>query len=121
MSFPYEQLVETAKQLIRDAGTQCYIVVKENDPNANEWDAPTIERRIPFIGVFLTPKEKMIAGSLVASGEQKVLAAPFNPPLTREQALTATIERGTETWTVNAFVATKPATTEVLYTFKVFR
>lgn len=126
MAFPYEQLVAGAKQLIDEAGTDCVLVVKELAPDAKEWDAPTVEKRYPFRAAFLTPKEKLIAGSLVVAGELKVLTYPMNPPLSREAALTARIIRpdpvnGDEVWTVNAFADTKPALISVLYTFKVTR
>ncbi|WPJ68566.1 hypothetical protein OMDBNIEC_00080 [Salmonella phage STP-SP5] len=126
MSFPYEQLVEAAKQMIDEAGTQCVLVVKEMASDAEEWDEPTIEKRYPFVGAFLTPKEKMIGGSLVAAGELKVLTYSMTPSLTREVALTARIIRKAptgedEVWTINEFVDIRPASMSVLYTFKVTR
>ena len=126
MSFPYEQLLQAAKQMIDDAGVACELVVKEMAPDAEEWDEPTIEKRYPFVGAFLTPKEKMIGGSLVGAGELKVLTYPMNPPLTRQAALTARIIRKDpmgvdEVWTINEFVDTRPASISVLYTFKVTR
>lgn len=112
--------------MIYEAGVSCELVVKEMAEGAEEWDEPTVEKRYPFIGVFLSPKEKTIGGSLVAAGEMKVIAHPMSPPLTREKALTARIIRkdfqnGDETWVVNAFEDIRPALTSVLYKFKVTR
>lgn len=126
MTFPYEQLVEAAKQMINEAGVSCVLVVKEMAEDAEEWDEPTVEKRYPFVGAFLSPKEKMIGGSLVAAGEMKVLTYPMTPPMTREKAMTARIERASptgelEVWTINEFVDTRPASVSVLYTFKVTR
>lgn len=126
MTFPYEQLVEAAKQMINEAGVPCVLVVKEMAEDAEEWDEPTVEKRYPFVGAFLSPKEKMIGGSLVAAGEMKVLTYPMTPPMTREKAMTARIERTSptgelEVWTINEFVDTRPASVSVLYTFKVTR
>ncbi|HAG6100083.1 TPA: hypothetical protein HFC97_003023 [Escherichia coli] len=126
MSFPYEQLVEAAKQMINDAGVNCTLVVMEQGEGQDEWDDPRVEKRYPFIGAFLSPREKMIGGSLVAAGELKVLTYPMTPPLTRDKAMTARIERMSpdgelEVWTINEFVDTRPANVSVLYTFKVTR
>ncbi|MEG0322885.1 MAG: hypothetical protein RR619_02735 [Raoultibacter sp.] len=119
--FDYNSMVAGARDMIASAGRYATISYTVKAPNPDKpWEqtGQTVKRP-QFMAVFLTPKEKFIDGSVVIAGEKKVLCAPLNPPLTREQAMGAVIESEGKKWTVNAFAETRPGSVTVLYTFKV--
>lgn len=124
----YTEFVQMAMEMIDEFGVDCELVIPgtatpEDRPWAASSDATKdVKRKIRLF--FSNPKEKTIAGSIVASGEKKAISAPLNPPLVPEEIVAvAYILKGKnkEKWKITAMELLNPADEEVLYTFKVGR
>lgn len=117
--FDYARLARTAQRLIDRFGKVEKITGYVDVPNVDQPNRPGTRTLIDQDTncVFLDIDAKHVDGTLIRSGDMKVLASPMG--MTLDPQMTGTITRGDEIWSIVSIKELNPGGMKLLYTIQV--
>lgn len=120
-TFDYGRAAATASRLIKKFGVPVTIVATNISPNPGESWKPGVANPLTQGGlaVFLNYDQTLVDGTLIRSGDQKVLLSAGE--LTFAPSFIGYLQRGSEKWNIVKIEPLNPGDTLVMYTLQVRR